>query len=298
MLNFPIQYSNGNASVTIGADGSRTVETPDNTLLLKYPLNVDVRLSRRCAYGRNPVNGKSVCGFCHESATTDGKDASFSDIEWMLHNLKELPAGAEVAVGINQFSNEVIYFLQKCYKNGWIVNATVNQGFLKRDLEDISLSIAEGVINGLGISYRKHAPDIPWDLVEYENTVVHVISGIDSIGDVKSLAEKGVKKILVLGEKDFGFNKGKVSLVSYSHVQWYRQLHELFKLFEVISFDNLALEQLNIKRFVKNWEQMYQHEYSFYVNAVDRTFAPSSRSDDVVPMMPVADYFKILFKGE
>lgn len=48
-----------------------------------------------------------------------------------------------------------------------------------------------------------------------------------------------------------------------------------------MSFDNLALEQLKIKRFFldeKEWNTTYQGEHSFYINAVDGYFAPSSRS--------------------
>lgn len=294
MLNFPYHYSNGNALVSISSDGTRQVYS-DGDLKLEYPLNIDVRLSRRCSYGMNP-NGKSVCSFCHESATTDGKDATISDIRTALDYFDALPKGTEIAVGINQFTDAVHYFLNSCNKSEFIVNATVNQGHIKKNFQTIISHISAGTITGLGISYRKHSSDIPNELLKYKNTVVHVIAGIDSIDEVKILAEKGIKKILVLGEKNFGFNFGKVKLVSQAHRQWYRQIHELFKLFEVVSFDNLALEQLNVKRFIKDWETMYQHEFSFYVNIVDGTFSPSSRSSDIVPFMDIKNYFSKLVK--
>lgn len=288
------QYTNGNAHVAIYSDGTRIIDAPDD-IQLEYPLNIDVRLSRQCAYGRNPTNGKSVCGFCHESATTDGRHASITDINALIDSLYGLPKGTEIAVGINQYSDEVEYFLKRFYDSGWIVNATVNQGFLKRDLDSIQANIRSGHIKGLGVSYRKHAADFPSELLGYQNTVFHVIAGIDSIKEVAALADKGVKKILVLGEKDFGFNLGKVKLVSESHREWYRRVHELFKKFDIVSFDNLALEQLTIKRFIKNWDEIYQHEFSFYANAVDRTFSPSSRSADVSQFLPVKEYFARLF---
>ena len=289
------QYSNGNASVVIHDDGTRIIEAPGN-LKLDYPLNIDVRLSRKCTYGHNPDTGKSVCGFFHESATTDGNSATWGDIDAFFASIKGLPEGTEIALGVNQFDSLVYYFLGWCKERKLIVNITVNQGFLKRDGRNINLCIADNLVHGLGISYRPNVADIPAGLTDYQNMVVHVIAGINTIEEVKLLATKGVKKILVLGEKDFGFNLGKVRLVSDSHRQWYRQVHELFDLFDVVSFDNLALEQLNVKRFVKNWEEMYQHEFSFYANVVDKTFSPSSRSPEVTPFMPVQKYFGKLFE--
>ena len=89
--------------------------------------------------------------------------------------------------------------------------------------------------------------------------------------------------MLVLGEKEFGFNVD--TFHNAERIQnrkvWLWKIHELFKLFDVVSFDNLALEQLKIKRFFldeKDWNTTYQGEHSFYINAVDGYFAPSSRS--------------------
>ena len=294
MLNFPISYKNGNASIKLEADGTRYVECEGN-LKLDYPLNIDVRLSRRCSFGKSPT-GKSVCHFCHESATTDGKDATFADIDNAMKFLADLPLGTEIAVGVNEFTAQVGYFLKRCYELGFVANVTVNQGHISKYYHQILTEVQCDRIKGLGISYRSHAKDIPAHLLDYQNTVVHVIAGIDSIEEIKKLALKGVHKILVLGEKDFGFNEGKVKLKSASHRQWYKQIHELFKLFDVVSFDNLALQQLNVKRFVKDWETMYQHEFSFYVNVVDGTFSPSSRSTDVVPMCDIKKYFAELTK--
>ena len=66
-----------------------------------------------------------------------------------------------------------------------------------------------------------------------------------------------------------------------------------------MSFDNLALEQLNVKRFILDWSTMYQHEYSFYINAVEMYYSPSSRSSDKVYYsdgdIQVKEYFIDLF---
>jgi hypothetical protein len=85
-------------------------------------------------------------------------------------------------------------------------------------------------------------------------------------------------------------------------MKWYWWVKKLFHEFEVVSFDNLALEQLNIKRFLtdEQWEVFNQGEHSFYVNAVDQTFSPSSRSLMKLPWnkFTVKDYFKSLIKSE
>jgi len=258
------EYVNGNAHIAIHDDGTRVINY-DGDLQLDWPLNIDIRLSERCSFGRDPNTGSAVCGFCHESATTDG---GFADVQQLYNTLSELPPGIELAVGMNQFDARFIEFIQQCSSTGWIVNCTVNQGHLGRDWDAIQQLIVSGHIRGLGVSYRAGFRPIPTEVLEYPNTVVHVIAGIDHIEDVASLATRGVRKILVLGEKDFGFNLGKVRLTTQVHRDWYFKIHELFELFEVISFDNLALEQLQVRRFVVNWDTIYQGEHSFYINAV------------------------------
>jgi hypothetical protein len=145
-------------------------------------------------------------------------------------------------------------------------------------------------------------PDIPTSLIENPLMVVHVIVGIDDVDEVKALHTKGIRKVLVLGEKDFGFNEGRVDTKSPAHLKWYRKVHELFKVFDIVSFDNLSLEQLNIRRFVKDWDTMYQGEYSMYINAVQRYYAPSSRSSSIYRYgdnpMPIKEYFMSLFPWE
>jgi hypothetical protein len=136
---------------------------------------------------------------------------------------------------------------------------------------------------------------VPESILAYEHTVIHVIAGIDSIMDVINLRNKGVRKILILGEKNFGFNEGKVDLTTKNHRQWFWWVRKMFNIFDVTSFDNLALEQLNMKRFFSddNWNVFNQGEHSFYINAVEEYFAPSSRSNNKTnwDSLFIKDYF-------
>lgn len=285
------RYSNGNAIVQIDEDGTRTIEY-ESELKLKYPLNIDIRVQTICPLGYNPQTGKAVCEFCHESARTDGTECDYDEL---LHKLIGLPGGIELAIGCNVFTDKLYDFLKACYERGYICNLTVNQLTIKKHEKMLNKAIQHNYVRGIGISYRGiNDCVIPQSLKDYENTVIHVIAGIDDIDEIMKL---DAKKILVLGEKDFGFNKGKVDLQSTNHKKWYMYVRKLFDIFEVVSFDNLALEQLNIKRFLPDsvYEQFYQGEHSFYINAVDQTYARSSRSADIVPWdMSIKDYFKTI----
>lgn len=289
------QYNNGNSVIELHEDGTRIIQF-DNKLELEYPLNIDIRVSTKCAFGLNPKTGKSFCSFCHESAKTDGHDCNFEELK---SKLRGLPKGIELAIGANQMNLTFLDFITWCDNNEWIVNLTVNQGHVNRDITELEYLINNNKIKGLGISYRSSLNwNVPVVLLNYSNTVLHVIAGIDDINDVLSLKDKGVRKILVLGEKNFGFNEGKVDLTTQSHKEWYWWIGKLFDAFDVVSFDNLALEQLNIRRFFddKNWETFNQGEHSFYINAVEGYFAPSSRSNNKTDWKNVSikDYFETL----
>ena len=269
-----MKYQNGNAEIEIQYDGTRIIKY-EGDLKLDYPLNIDIRVSTRCSFGYNPKTNSAFCDFCHESARTDGKEC---DYNVLMNKLEGLPKGIELAIGANYISMDLVNFLKYCFHKEYICNLTINQGHLRRDLEPLKYLIAKQYIKGLGVSYRGSLHwDIPQEILDYKNTVLHVIAGIDNIYDVIILP---VKKILVLGEKSFGFNEGKVDLTSQSHKEWYRYVSVFFDKFEVVSFDNLALEQLNIKRFLieKDWDTFYQGEHSMYINAVEGYFSPSSRN--------------------
>lgn len=292
-----MNFKNGNAEIEIQQDGTRIIEFEDQ-LKLDWPLNIDIRVSNRCSFGYNPKTNSAFCSFCHEEARTDGSECNY---EILKDKLKDLPAGIELAIGGNQFIDQLLGFLIWCHSKGFICNLTVNQGHLQRDIENISIALNHNFIKGLGISYRSELSwKVPTEFLEYSNTVFHVIAGIDSVHDILTLAERGVKKVLILGEKNFGFNEGNVDLKSQSHKEWYWNVRKLFDTFDVVSFDNLALEQLNIKRFfpADKYDEFFQGERSLYINAVDGYFAPSSRSNEKTDWneTTIQNYFKQLDK--
>ena len=287
-----VQKNNGNALISLYADGTRYIEY-EGTLELAEPLNIDIRVMTKCAFGKNPLTGKAVCSFCHESATTNGVECDYNELK---EHLSELSPGVELAIGANEITDGLIEFLGWAKDRGFISNITINQMRIRSDHQLVKKLIDDYYIKGLGISYRKMDWNIPEDILNYENTVFHVILGIDTIGEVRELRKRGVKKILCLGEKDFGFNKGNVNLKRIEHRNWYWWISKLMNEFDVVSFDNLAIQQLNLKRLFnqETWEEFDNGEHSMYINAVEGYYSPSSRSDVKVMWndSKLLDFFK------
>lgn len=285
------RHANGNAIVTLYTCGTREIEY-EGALQLEHPLNVDIRVSTSCAFGKKDNGEYGVCDFCHEEAVVNGIDCDYSEVAFLL---KDLPSGTEIAIGCNKFTPQLYSFLSTLKDFGHIPNITINQGHLKRDLEWILTAIDARLIYGLGISYRKDFGfNIPQELLSYEHSVVHVIAGIDDVEDVLSLSQIGVKKLLILGEKDFGYNKDRV--VEEELYPWKISLPLFPEVFKVVSFDTLALTQLEVRRlFVtqSDYDKFNQGEYSFYIDGANRFISPSSRSSLRIPFDSLTGSFPL-----
>lgn len=280
---FPlVAGTNGNTAITLYDDGTRVIDYPgeDPTVIdLEYPLNIDIKLSSRCAFGMDPRTRKAVCSFCHESARTDGIEGDYRHLDQII---SELPLTTEIALGINEVTSDLVEFLARLKAQGLIVNGTFNQGLIRTGAH---LPVTnQKLLRGVGISWRRASWGTDEPIYRDSDTVLHVIAGIDDFDEIHDVVRSGsVRKVLVLGEKDFGFNQGNVELSSPSHLAWQKHLHELFK-HALVSFDNLAIEQLRVRRYFKdkNWSVFHQGERSIYLDAVNKVFAPCSRSNDTV----------------
>lgn len=276
-----MKYRNGNAVVTLDLrDGTRIIEYPDNEpLTLQTPLNIDIRVSTQCPYGYNVETQKSTCAFCHESALVDGQECHYGVLQKVLMDAK-LPRGTEIALGVNEVTDNLVQFVKNLYRLGLVVNITMNERYILQ-YGDTGLKQMLPYVFGLGISYRslQGCLSLPDWIADYPHTVIHVINGIDDFDDVKELSVK-YHKLLVLGEKDFGFNRGKVNLDTPEHKQWKSNIMQLTKIFDIVSFDNLGLQQLEIRGKItdEEYKSFYQGEHSMYINAVEQYFAPSSRT--------------------
>lgn len=124
------------------------------------------------------------------------------------------------------------------------------------------------------------------------DTVIHVINGIHSVDEILKLGHKGYK-LLILGYKEI--RRGKEfkdkfkGAVELKQKEMYDRVHEIIRAFNVVSLDNLAIEQLNLKRMFtsEEWKEFYMGDegtFTMYIDLVEGEFASSSTSNKRFPL--------------
>ena len=276
-MNTLATYNNGNTQVTILSDGTKIREYDDNVVpYAQLPESVDVKISDYCDLG---------CEWCHESSTTSGKHG---DLMKLAEVLKPLFPGTEIAMGGgNPLSHpDLIPFLKTMKERGIIANITVNQGHLKPFHDLLVYLIKDELVKGVGISISNNNFKYLKPLLALtDNIVYHLIAGVNDVSVIKKLNNLGTCKVLILGYKKFGFGiKYHNSDVDASILEWRKSLRSIIGSC-TISFDNLAIEQLNVRNlFTKEgWEKFYMGDdftFTMYIDAVKQEFAPTSRSNE------------------
>jgi len=268
-------YKNGNCKVTLCSNGTKIRETLDNNPpWARHPESIDVKITNFCDL---------ACPYCHENSTLGGKPG---DLNRLLSILKPLPAGVELAIGGgNPLSHpELIPFLTKVRDRGLVSNLTVNERHLKPYEFLLSTLSRKGLVKGIGVSVTgTNLPLLKQFLENNPHTVFHVIAGVHSPEVLSDLSALENSKTLVLGYKTFGrgiqyySDKTKQLLT-----EWYRTIPSFLGKIH-LSFDNLAVEQLNIRRLLTNagWSKFYMGDdgtFTMYIDAVEGTYAKTSRS--------------------
>jgi organic radical activating enzyme len=289
-MNVINSYTNGNTKVTIYDDGTKVRECPDNeSPVVEHPESIDTKITNQC---------DGNCKFCHEMSAPNGQHA---DLDKLLKVLSVLPAGVEIAVGGgNPLSHPILIpFLESLKAKGLIANMTVNHRHLKRYHVLLPLLIDSDLIKGIGISYNSNSDleNLVPIIKKTDNLVFHLIMGVHNVDDIGTLnsfcAKHGKKcKILVLGYKicgrgiSFAASNSDIELNKY---QWYTRLWSYLKRpgIGVISFDNLAIDQLNLQRYFTNtaWREFYMGRdgaHTCYIDAVKQEYAISSTSNERV----------------
>lgn len=269
------KYQNGNTTVTIMNDGTKIREYEDIPKIL-HPESIDVKISDYCDLG---------CAYCHESSTTKGVHG---DLNKLMEVISELPAGVELAIGGgNPLSHpNIVEFLQILKQGGIIANLTVNQGHLKTFQDLLVYLIKDDLVKGVGISITSNNFTYIKPLLEITgNIVYHLIAGVNKVEVIDKLIELGKCKVLVLGYKTFGFGIQYHSKEVDAEIKrWYMYLPKYVGKC-VLSFDNLAIEQLKVKRLFthEGWNNFYMGDdfcFTMYIDAVKQQYAPTSRSAD------------------
>lgn len=272
-----ISYQNGNTFVSIFEDGTKT-RTYEGKPLIVHPESIDVKITDYCDMN---------CEYCHESSTVKG---IHGDLSKLLSVISNLPAGVELAIGGgNPLSHpKLIEFLTTLKAKGIVANITINQGHLKKYQELIESLICLDLVKGVGISITSNNFTYIKPLIKLTNNIVyHVIAGVNDVSVIERLIElhsKGKCKILILGYKQFGFGlKFYNPEIEANIKRWFMYLPQYVNK-TVLSFDNLAISQLNVKRFFteSGWNKFYMGNdfcFTMYIDAVKQEFAPTSRSD-------------------
>ena len=271
------EYINGNYLVRLYGDGTKERlfnETPNPI----FPESIDLKITDKCELN---------CHFCHEGSSILGKH---SDIFRVCSLLNTLPFGREIACGGgNCLLHPQIYtFLLWLKSKNLVANMTINAKQLITHEQQIFSYVDDKLIYGLGISYNnKYKVDLSKFLTN--NSVIHLIAGFHTVDDLTTLIDRyNHLKVLILGYKIIGrgseyFATNKSTILKNLE-EWNARIYDyLSKDNIIISFDNLALEQLNIKRFFANnsWAKHYMGDdgqFTMYIDAVKQEYAGSSTS--------------------
>lgn len=291
-------YKNGNYNVELYDDGTKIRFGEVDEFIPEFPENMDVCITKRCDGG---------CPYCYEGCTLDGKhgDIGGYDIsgafvlpKWM----QSLKPGTELALNGNDLSHP---FLPDCLvalnELGIIVNMTVNQRHFIEHATLLSLWQQSGWIHGLGISLSNSNDELLYTALEsFKNVVVHVIAGIFTLEDMMNLQSIS-PKLLILGYKDIGrgsdYKVARGESIDNNITMLKANLPIMKQYFNVLSFDNLAIEQLDVKNSLffgneEKWSTFYMGDdgrFTMYIDTVNGKYSKNS-------CMPAKERYRMGYK--
>ena len=285
---YPDEYENGTYTVKIYEDGTKVRESEDGRFIPDFAESIDITITEKC-------NGN--CPYCYANCTPEGKHFDLDKYEELLNSIHP---HTEIAINGNDLSyRDLEDFICMMRYNDVIVNMTINEKhFIKDQKEEnsrysiINRFYTYDELSGLGISLSSN--EVSDEFIMYAkrfpNAVIHVIAGIVTVDAVKKLIDNDLK-VLILGYKNIGRGNEYYNSHESEILAKISELSEYIKNndFNIISFDNLAIEQLDIKSLLSKdqWDKLYMGddgEYTFYMNLVEGYYAKSSLSDEKYPI--------------
>ena len=273
-------YKNGNTTTTIYDDGTKTHFTMDDEFEFEFPESHDISISQCCDNG---------CEWCYYGCSPTGKHGKLTG--WKFFD--SMRPYTEIAINLQYpMPDDLFSFLFEMHRRKIIVNVTVNQNhFMKHDIRKfLREAIGYGLIKGVGISLTDPTQDGFIDMVnQYPNTVIHIIVGVTPWEDIQYLMGHSLK-LLILGYKKTGRGKKYYDGLFIPIITQMKYLEggldEVINGFKVVSFDNLAIEQLHIKDRLtdKEWSMFYGGDdgtVTFFIDLVKGVFAKNSLSQIV-----------------
>ena len=297
-------YYNGPVHVQLFDDGTKTREWDEKKYGLipevEFPESIDIKLTNYCqgSYYNEKTDTWTVCPFCHENSGPSGKHGDLMRLAELIRK-SNMPIGWEMALGGGavQMHPGLKIFLEMMWYGGYCCNMTVNYNhlILQKSHNYVKRLLDYYHVKGLGISVNEQniAKFVKDESINAlgNNVVMHVIEGLVdyyTFADALKDCIFEYPKVLILGKKDFG--RYLKEPVAFRHADdrssaiWKEHIIDFLKMFRgVVSFDNLAIERLNILNRIpaKVKEEHYLGEEgscSMYIDAVEWTYAKQSTS--------------------
>jgi len=270
-------YKNGNTYTALYEDGTKEHFTMDDDFKFDFAESCDIQISQCCDNG---------CEWCYYGCSPTGKHGKLTG--WKF--FETMHPYTEIAINLQYpIPDELTEFLNIMKNKNIIVNITINQNhFMNPFIQSfIKQLIDMDLIKGIGISLTNPKQEKFIETVkQYPNTVIHVIAGITPLKDIEYLMGHNLK-LLILGYKAVG-RGARYFTDYYSYVcgdieRLENNLINILNRFKVVSFDNLAIEQLHLKDKLseKEWEMFYGGDdgtVTFFIDLVKGVFARSSLS--------------------
>ena len=292
-----VKVKNGNYMMFIDLEtGTKIRKNNLDCFIPEKPESMDIKITNKCDMG---------CAFCHENSTPDGLHGDIMNLKF----IETLLPYTELALGGgNPLTHpDLVPFLEKCKVLKLIPSMTINQiHFMKPEYEElIDKLVSEKLIYGLGISLTRATDEFIARVKKYPNAVIHIINGVQPMSEVRKLYDHNLK-ILILGYKMFRRGIEYFSeAVDATKNEYYAELGEMLKHFDVVSFDNLALKQLETKRLLSEdqWNEFYMGDdgsHTMYIDCINKQFARSSvapvedRRDLMDDIKPMFDHIRSL----
>ena len=295
------RYHNGNYEVLLNKKtGTKIKFNKENSLIPDTIDNFDYKITQYC---------ENNCPYCFESSSIEGKHGDIMHQKFIntLHPYTEIAIG-----GGNPLSHpDLIPFLKKCKKLNLIPSITVNQIDFEKSQELIKQLVNEELIYGIGVSLVDATDNFISLISQYSNAVIHIINGVVTEEQINKLSNHNLK-ILILGYKEVGRGKSLYNSESANRIIENRKsmlknsLSYMLKggTFNVISFDNRAIKQLDVKSLItqEQWDTFFMGDdgidgdytsTSMFIDGVKQEFTINSCCDKRFPLM---NNIKSMFK--
>jgi hypothetical protein len=292
-----VKVKNGNYMMFIDLEtGTKIRKNNLDCFIPEKPESMDIKITNKCDMG---------CAFCHENSTAGGLHGDIMSLKF----IETLLPYTELALGGgNPLTHpDLVPFLEKCKSLKLIPSMTINQvHFMKPEYAElIDKLVSEKLIYGLGISLTRATDEFIARVKKYPNAVIHIINGVQPLPEVRKLYDQNLK-VLILGYKMFRRGIEYFSeAVDSAKTEYYAELADMTKRFDVVSFDNLALNQLEVKRLLTDdeWNEFFMGNdgsHTMYIDCINKQYARSSTApiedrrellDDIKPMF---DYIRSL----